>query len=506
MFVAGAITLFNGPLTTWEEPLAQEPAAFAGYQALLEAAAPPVGEFQLYLPPGGIGHPSIAYPPPGSDSWQGFWVGNAGAPPVPRREVLSGFLYDLHFFWHFVTGWTLQYLGGFALLALLLSVASSALLLLRARRLVARSWRRAGPASAACVARGARQLALSLARVVQTFYAYMGALIVLLPLLVQGAFGPVFSGDEAHALAVAGYFGEQLAEEEIEAPGPRAPALSLDALVAAALRALPELELESFSAVNYGSDNGFIDVRGSVPDGPTFAARLKRNTRVRLSTRSGEVLGIEGRGAEGASAFAARWLQGVHQALYGGVALRMLLFALAIAGSCAWLVQSHRWLIRRGRGASLGAGLCRSLARGTLGVGAGTFVSIAALFLVSRLLPLSWSTRELVESLTFPGVLVACVCWSGLAADALGCCVRQLTLAGLLLLPVPLLAARWSSAGLFGPGPPLADVVSVDIGLLVLACGLLGAAYGLSRRTAHSGGEHPRGHSTSASYAAPQAR
>jgi hypothetical protein len=48
---------------------------------------------------------------------------------------------------------------------------------------------------------------------------------------------------------------------------------------------------------------------------------------------------------------------------------------------------------------------------------------------------------------------------------------RLLGLAGVLLLSVPLWAARISSAGLFGAGPRIAAVVGVDVGLL--GCGAL---------------------------------
>jgi hypothetical protein len=46
----------------------------------------------------------------------------------------------------------------------------------------------------------------------------------------------------------------------------------------------------------------------------------------------------------------------------------------------------------------------------------------------------------------------------------------------------PVLAARWSPAGLFGRGARLDDVVAVDVGLLLVALVLFGGAWRLLRR------------------------
>jgi hypothetical protein len=87
------------------------------------------------------------------------------------------------------------------------------------------------------------------------------------------------------------------------------------------------------------------------------------------------------------------------------------------------------------------------------------------------------------EELVFPVTLAGCVAWSLFAKDSVRCCASQLRVAGFTLLPVPMLAARWSSAGVFGAGPRLAEVVAVDAGLVVASVALLGAARALERRT-----------------------
>jgi len=480
MFVAGALTLFYEPLTRWEEPLAQEPRALGDYQRLLDAAAPPTAEFQLYMPRNDLGWPSVAYVPPEADTWQGFWVGSEPSQRLPRREALAGFLYDAHFFWHRATGLVVEDVAGFLLIGYLLSVASEMLLSCERRTRSPEPLR--------------HMLALA-SQATRILYAYTGALAVLGPLLVAASVVPVFGGDGERALRVGGYFAEELAEREDPEPGPEAPALALDHLVAAALRAEPRLIVESFSAVNYGRENGTVDVRGSVTGGEELAMSSRRNTSVRVRTLDGRVLGVQGERTEGATAWVARCLQGFHHTWYGGPFVRALLFALVIAGSCAFVARHFRWLERAGRGSGRVARASRVLARWTLGMGSGTFVAVAALFLASRSFPLSWASRSVAEEFVFPVTLAACVGWSLSSSDAVRCCARQLGLAGLTLLPVPILAARWSSAGVFGAGPRLAEVVAVDTGLAVASVALLGAAHALGRS--------PRSRSLQAALASP---
>jgi uncharacterized iron-regulated membrane protein len=469
MFVAGALTLFNRSLMTWEEPLAQSSAQFSSYQALLDAVAPVASDFHLYLPEQGRGHPSIAYPPPDGHGWQGFWIEPHGG-AVPRRENLAGFLYDLHFFWHAATGYWLQNLGGLCLVAFLLAVASGAWLATqRVLRLqCAHLAHPTRPAFVSPLGRVGARLTLA-ARALSVVYAYTGALMVLSPLLVAASVGHVFAGDLPRALDAAGYFGEELAEEVEESPGPAAQPLPLDQLVASALAVEPGLRLDSFAGHNYGHDNGVVEVRGSLASGPAFSSQLKRNTSVRVRSADGVVLGATAVKAGRTTAEqAGRWLQGIHHTLYAGIALRLLLLPLLLVGSCAFLFYNWRWL-QRSAPSGTGRWGRQLLERWTLGVGAGTFVAVSALFLASRLLPLDWAPRGSAEELVFVGSLGTCIAWALVTGDGVRCCARQLRLAGFLLLPVPALAARWSGAGLFGGGEHLGEVVGVDVAISMLS-------------------------------------
>ncbi|HEU5075288.1 MAG TPA: hypothetical protein VFU02_13955, partial [Polyangiaceae bacterium] len=98
--------------------------------------------------------------------------------------------------------------------------------------------------------------------------------------------------------------------------------------------------------------------------------------------------------------------------------------------------------------------------------------------------PFEWTLRGAAEELTFVGALALCIVWALVARDHAALWWRQFALAACLFLPVPLLAARWSSLGLFGSGPRWLPVVAVDAALLGVGLMLAAGAFGLRRASA----------------------
>ncbi len=121
------------------------------------------------------------------------------------------------------------------------------------------------------------------------------------------------------------------------------------------------------------------------------------------------------------------------------------------------------------------------LRRLTVGVGAGTWVALGALFLASRAIPLDVTGRGAAEELVFLGALAGCIGWALAARDVAALWWQQLAAAGALLAPVPLLAARVSDAGLFGAGPRVPAVAALDAALLAAAALLFAIAWRLRR-------------------------
>jgi PepSY-associated TM region len=210
-----------------------------------------------------------------------------------------------------------------------------------------------------------------------------------------------------------------------------------------------------------------------------------RYANVLLDHTTGEVLHIDAAATDLSSHATRRWISGVHYVYFGGDAVRALLALLSLAGCATILTGNWIWLSRRKDGGS-GARRPRLLARLTAGVGAGSFVAIAVLLVASRLIPLDAADRIAKEQQAFALALLACIAWALFARSTVAVWWRQLGLAGLLTLSLPLWAARLSSAGLFGGGPRIGTVVSVDVALLGVGALLLASAWAVRRAAGKS--------------------
>lgn len=473
MFLTGGVTLFQEQLAVWEEPLAQQRSsvgeASVGERSLgatlergLSAVDRVPEDCWFYPPKNGLGAAKLRYFSEGKDT--SLWIHDG---VTPERERLADFIFRLHYLWHEVTGTWLFYLAGLLAVALLLALVTGVLIHLKDLVQQFHQFR---------LNKARRVLWSDMHKVLgvmglpfQLMYAYTGAFLVFGALLVQAFTGPVFGGDTARAERVA--WGVPFTPEgDLGVP---APCLPLDELTKRARAVEPRLVPEMFRLRYHGRSLEIVDVRGAI-EGVPFGQGL-----VRLRATDGVVLDLDSPRTDGTRGKVTRWISGLHFAHFGGITLRILFFVLAL-GTCATILTGNWiWLARR-EGRREGPGN-RILARLTVGFGAGTFVAIAALFLASRVFPLDLLGRTKAEELTFIVVLGLCIAWSLAAPDVKSLWWQQLGLAGLLLLPVPVLAARWSDAGLFGAGQKLVTVVAVDVALLLVAAALCASAWALRR-------------------------
>jgi len=465
MFLAGGLTLFHEELEAWEDPLAQtaarEPETLSSMlgRALTAKGSTP-DDLWFFPPKHGRGEVRVAFEEGGT--WTTAWVDSKTNRLVPERERLAHFTYSLHFLWHDLTGDWLYRVAGLLAVALLLALVTGVLIHIKD---IVRQFHQFR------VTKSRRVFWSDLHKVVgvmglpfQLMYAYTGAFIVLGPLLIAAFSGPLYGGDSKRAEAA--LYGQNADGGTL--PGRPAANLSLDALRERARAARPDVTPEYFHLVHYGRDNAVVEAVGF--DSGTPRARVDLNLRA----RDGALLGDPLERRAGAST--QRWINGLHFAYFGGVTLRVLFFVLTLAGAATLLSGNLVWLARRAKSRAN-----ETLARLTVGVGAGTWVALAALFLASRALPFDWSERGAAEELTFVSALAACILWAFVVRDHTALWWQQFALAACLLVPVPFLAARWSDAGLFGSGPKLAPVVAVDAGLVVVALVLGAGALALRR-------------------------
>ena len=467
MFFLGSVVLFYRPLSIWEEPLVQRaPVEVPSLDALLRVAAPDSDEFYLYLPNASRPLPKVGYYLPDTTLWRMWWLDTETGQRIPEREKAAAFIYDLHYLWHDLTGFWLQYGAGVLVFGFLLALVTGGLIQWgRFRRQLYRFRPEREP----------RVLWSDLPKVAGVFglpfqlaYALTGSLMVLSPLLFELSIRPVFGGDVARAAATAGALVEDTPELDL---GPPRQPLPLDELVTRARAAEPRLGVESIVYHGYGRAEAMVDVRGPIAGQP-FG-----NGMVHVMAATGHVHGIETPDRESRVGTLARWIHGIHTVEYGGSLVRWLLFVLALGGCATLLTGNWIWLERRAATGHSRADLL--LARLTAGVGVGCFVALASLLLSSRLLSLALPHRILLEELAMAGMFGASLLVALRTRHTATLWWRGLALAGALLLLVPIAALSHSSAGLLGAGPSHPDVVAVDIALLSAGLVLLATAAAL---------------------------
>jgi len=469
MFLAGSLTLFRAEVGVWQEPLAHQRSTHESHQAQLERAlaAAPATKGPIWFYPATTGAARLSYREAATGISRQSWFDENAGRLVHDREQLAQFVFSVHRLSHDRTGEWVEKLAGVLAIVLLLTLVTGVLIHLKD---IVRQFHQFRPQKSLRVLWSDMHKVLGVMGLpFQVLYAYTGAFLVLAPIFLNAFTGPLFGGDQQRASQA---FWGLLPPPPKEAGEP-APALSIDDLGARARRALPNLEPDAYRLFHRGFENGVVEVRGRIRgDNP------KKDGIVLLSATDGRVLGLKPV-KETAYAATSRWMFGLHEARFGGAVLHVLFFFLALATALTILTGNWIWIERRvATRNSIGN---RMLARLTLGVGGGGVVALATLFLVSRVFPLEWGARGNAEELTFVVVFLACIGWAFVARVERAVWWQQLGLAGILLLPVPLLAARYSSAGLFGSGLRHATVVGVDVAILVAALSLCATAWGLRR-------------------------
>jgi len=470
MFVLGAVVLFYEPLTIWEEPLKQKPMPVGiSLQAPLDLAKTLPDEFYYYLPKDGRGPHKIAFYLPDTTSWRMWWLDLEQQRLIPQRELAAAYVYDLHYLWHEVTGYALQYGAGVLVFGFLLAIVTGVLIHLK--DLIPQLNQFRPERSRRVVWSDLHKVTGVLGLPFQLVYALTGTLMALAPLLFQISVGPVFGGDELSAVKTAGAL--------IDDPPPRnygqpAQPLTLDVLTAKALEREPRLMPESFVFRGFRRELGTVDVRGPVAGVP-FGDGV-----VRVRAVDGVVELVQTPDNESAVGKAARWIHGLHTVEYGGLAARLLLFCLAVSGCLAILTGNWVWLERRHARAPSRENLF--LARLTAGVGSSAVFSLAMMFMVSRLMPLDWAPRTRVEELTLVIGFAGCVAFALLTRDSTRVWWTVLGTAGAMVLTLPLAALHHSQAGLIGSGHGEPHVVGVEIGFLCIGSALVGAALSIRAR------------------------
>lgn len=483
LFATGALLLFRGEIRQWEEPsLRTTPGERASLDALTRPVFDSLGQGEskpsyAYIGLPDNGHGSLyVYVTGGTvgeshDVWvnptTGDWVAN------PNEGAVTQTLYYLHFFYQFGL-WGL-YLSGVVALFGLLAVTTGTLVHLNR---IVRDFFQFRPGEQLRVAwADAHKVLGTIGLPFQTMYAFTGAYFGLVGLIALPYASLLFGGSMNTFYQKAGYYAPTVEVDTIEAT--QATGASLERLLVRADRTWSDFDPKTVIVSNMGTATSRVEVLGR-KRGSVFGG----TGAVVYHGRTGEELLREPPRAAGALNEAVQSMEVLHFAEFGGRALQILFFLLAV-GSCAVILTGNlTWLeVRKNQDRMINT----ILARLTAGVATGFAPASAVLFLADRWMPTGAATPDAWTDFAFFGSWMVCVVYA-LARSNIARTNRSLLVTGgVLVLIVPIANGvttgdwpwvAWSA----GHGA----VLGVDIGALVCGLAFLGLATCLNVETAPS--------------------
>lgn len=470
MFATGAAVVFQSEIQTWQDPSAQRAAPEASADEIVGTVVGEMGSdrparFRVMLPDGERGLPRIGYF--GESGYTEDWVDPEAGALVDKPDKLGTLLYHIHTFYDARFPYA-YYLAGVISLVMVLVVVTG--FLIQWHNLVDQFHQfRAGERSFVFWNDMHKVLGVT-SLPFQLFYAYSAAVIVLGPFFIDAVAGPVFGGDKEAArqastgsLPAAPEAGAEREPESLE--------ILVETMIDEAKQAVPGFEVDQFTVQNWGKENGVVDFRGGVA-GERFS-----RARVRVGQADGAVMAVSRPDEQSWGTEIRRWMIETHGVAFGGLAVKLMFALLSLAGAVSMVTGLAVWLARRRR--QRDALVDRALERLTAGVASATLVGVAAIFVASRLLAWEMPGRWDAEVHTFYWTWLGCV-GAAFVVPAVRTYWRvMLGLAGAGFLVVPVLAYDLSAAGLVGlvsGAETLPAVVGVEIGLVIVGLGSLGAA------------------------------
>jgi uncharacterized iron-regulated membrane protein len=484
IFATGALILFRGEIRQWEEPALR---AEAGERASLDALVQPV----LDSLGQGESAPSYVYAGlPGDEHenlylqvntasgtshnvWinqtTGAWITN------PDDGAVTQTLYYLHFFYQFGR-WGLYLAGLIGLFGLLAVTTGTAIHL---HRLV-KDFFQFRPGKQLRVAwADAHKVLGTIGLPFQTMYVFTGAYFGLVGLVALPYVMLVFDGNATALYREAGYYAPAVQVDSVEHA--RTESSRLERLAARAERAWTDFDPETMIVHNMGQPDSRVEIIGR-RQGTVFAG----TGSMVFHGATGEELVRDPPRDAGAFNQTVQSMETLHFADFGGTALKVLFFLLAVASCAVILTGNLTWLQVRDTETRR---VNRMLERLTAGVATGFLPATALLFLADRWMPAAATHPGWWTDAVFFGSWGLAVCYA-LARRNVARTHRTLLVAGgSLALLVPL-ANGWTT----GAWPWAAwaagqwAVLGVDVGALLCGVAALGIAVGLDVDASSSSG------------------
>jgi len=383
LFATGSLLLFRGEIRTWEEPaLRTQPGERASINALAQPVLDSLGQgtappSYIYLGLPDTNHDNLYVYAAGPtvegrrDVWvnptTGAWVSN------PNQGAVTQTLYYLHFFYQFGS-WGLYLAGLIGLFGLLAVVTGTAVHLSR----IVKDFFQFRPSKQLRVAwADAHKVLGTIGLPFQTMYVFTGAYFGLVGLIALPYASLLFGGNVNDYYREAGYYAPAVQTDSVTTDQGERPCL--ERLAARAERAWPRFDPKTMIVHGMGTADSHVEVIGR-RSGTVFGG----TGSIVYHGVTGEELVREGPGEASALNQAVQSMKTLHFAEFGGTALKILFFLLAIASCAVILTGNLTWLEVRDTKNRV---VNRMLERLTAGGATGFLPSTALLFLAGQGLP-----------------------------------------------------------------------------------------------------------------------
>jgi len=500
LFATGALLLFRGEIRTWEEPaLRAQPGERASIDALAQPVLDSLGRGDappsyVYLGLPDTNHEPLYVYTAGPtvegrrDTWvnptTGAWVSN------PDQGAVTQTLYYLHFFFQFGS-WGLYFAGLVALFGLLAVVTGTAVHLGR----IVKDFFQFRPSNQLRVAwADAHKVLGTIGLPFQSMYVFTGAYFGLVGLIALPYASLLFGGNVTDYYREAGYYAPTVETDSVATAPDQRP--RLERLAARAERAWPDFDPKTMIVHGMGTADSRVEVVGR-RTGTVFGG----TGSIVYHGATGEELLREAPAEAGALNRAVQSMEVLHFAEFGGTALKILFFLLAVASCAVILTGNLTWLTVRD---TENRAVNRLLERLTAGVASGFLPATALLFLAGQILPAYTAHPDGGIDWMFFGSWGVAVCYALVRRNVARTHRALLVAGGALALLLPL------ANGLTTGGWPWTAwaagqwaVLGVDVGAVLCGGAALGVAACLdvdavppaderSARTGPAGRDAPR--------------
>ncbi|WP_103028069.1 PepSY-associated TM helix domain-containing protein [Salinibacter altiplanensis] len=380
IFATGAIVLFRGEIRKWEEPkLRAQPGERISLDAMVhpildslsqEGASP--SRLRIGLPEGRDDNLHVKATGEGMNATPNVWVNSTTGKWVrtPEEGAITQTLYYLHFFYQ-LGRWGVYLAGLLGVFGLLAVVTGTAMHLDR----IVKDFFQFRPGKTLRVAwADAHKVLGTIGLPFQTMYVFTGAYLGLLGIAALPYVVFLFDGDSTDYLREAGYYAPAVQVDSVASASADRP--SLQRFAARAEGAWPDFDPEKMVVHDMGHPNSRVEVIG-YRHGAVFGG----TGSVIFHGATGEEL-LRKPPAE-ANLFneSVQSTETLHFARFGGTALKILFFLLAVASCAVILTGNLTWLeVRDTEHRTVN----QMLARLTAGGATGFLPALALLFLADR--------------------------------------------------------------------------------------------------------------------------